>query len=222
MGLLNPISSNDLPPNGAPAAAERDFSQLVSDARAGCSESLGQLIEGCRSYLLMIANGALDDQLRIKVAASDLVQETLCAAGGAFERFTGENEQELRWWLRRILLNKLASARRTFQGSEKRQIANEISLEASAAPDNSPWLLADERATPRQLALAKEESNAIRRVLTALTARHREVIERRCFELQPFGDIGLAMNISGDAARKLWCRAIEQFRLLWEQNDESG
>ncbi len=87
-----------------------DFVTLTHAARDGCAESLGQLVDRCRNYLLLVANRGLNPDLRVKVGASDLVQETLLAAQRGFDRFEGSSDAELRLWLRRILLNKMASA----------------------------------------------------------------------------------------------------------------
>ena len=72
--------------------------------------------------IVYLANHELDDQLRGKVGPSDIVQETFVQAKAAFGSFRVRNEHEVRAWLRKILLNKLADTRRDFQQAAKRNI----------------------------------------------------------------------------------------------------
>jgi RNA polymerase sigma-70 factor (ECF subfamily) len=103
-------------------------------ARAGSRTALGDLLEECRSYLLLIANRELGEGIQAKVGASDLVQETFVEAQKIFERFEGNSSQELRAWLVRILEFKLAQASRRFAGTEKRDVRREtIGLRIRAA-----------------------------------------------------------------------------------------
>ena len=41
---------------------------------------MGDLLEGCRQYLLLVANEELDSELTAKSGASDMVQETFLRA----------------------------------------------------------------------------------------------------------------------------------------------
>src|SRR5262245_52253809 len=86
------------------------------------------MLDGCRQYLLLVANEQLDPDLRDKLGPSDLVQETFLEAQQDFGRFHGHSEQELLAWLRRILLNNLADARRRYRGAGKRDVGREIAL----------------------------------------------------------------------------------------------
>ena len=52
----------------------------VTTARGGSREALGEALESCRAYLLLVANRELDDDLQAKGAPSDLVQETFLEA----------------------------------------------------------------------------------------------------------------------------------------------
>ena len=77
---------------------------LLAAARAGSREALGRVLEGCRRYLLGVAEGELDPDLRSKGGASDIVQETFLEAQRDFARFQGSSPEELRAWLRQVLV----------------------------------------------------------------------------------------------------------------------
>src|SRR5229473_4224741 len=83
--------------------------RLLGQARAGCTEALGRLLELYRNYLRLLARTQIDFALRVRLDPSDLVQETLLEAHRDFPQFLGTTEkEELVTWLRRILVRNLA------------------------------------------------------------------------------------------------------------------
>jgi RNA polymerase sigma-70 factor (ECF subfamily) len=208
--------------NPAPAGPpSSDAEQWIAQARSGCGNSLGRLAERCRQYLLLVANRELDDGLRSKVGASDLVQETLLTVQQSFDRFEGTSEVDLRRWVRQILLNKIAQTKRFYGQSQKRDIHRE-QPPTDDAQEARDWLgLVDQAATPYRKAIADEQTAAIERAIECLPEHYRQVITLRCFDRQSFVEIGRSLQISDDAARKLWCRAIDRLRREWEASDES-
>lgn len=81
-----------------------------------------------RAYLRVLAHSLLKTSgpLQNKVAASDVVQETLLQAHTALAQFQGTTEVEFTGWLRTILANKLTDAARHF-GRQKRDAGLEQS-----------------------------------------------------------------------------------------------
>src|SRR5690348_12194832 len=110
------------------AEANDGAERWLAAARAGSLEALGQALEACRGYLLLIAQRELSPELLAKGGASDLVQETLLDAFQAFGRFHGDSEEQLRQWLRRLLLNNLLDFSRQFRDTAKRQLGRESPL----------------------------------------------------------------------------------------------
>ena len=74
------------------------------------------MLDGCRQYLLMIANEVIGPELQAKLGASDLVQETFVEAHRHLAAFRGKTEGELRAWLRRILECRLSNQRAVVPG----------------------------------------------------------------------------------------------------------
>src|SRR5689334_22576253 len=95
-------------PAAGPFRQPQNLESQIRDARRGSQEALGRLLEGCRQYLLLVANEQLDAELRDKLGPSDLVQDTFADAQHDFPQFHGHTRQQLLAWLRRILLNNLA------------------------------------------------------------------------------------------------------------------
>lgn len=179
----------------------------IEEARRGSRAVRGELFETCRNYLLLVANRELDTELRAKLGPSDLVQETFVRAQQHFGRFEGKSEAELRAWLTQILVNRCHDARRAFCQAAKRR--GERALGANASDDLDKQLPIDHRTPSRQI-LASEEALAIAAALGKLSDVHQQVLRLRYWEDLTFEVIGRQLGRSGDAARKLWYRAIER------------
>jgi RNA polymerase sigma-70 factor (ECF subfamily) len=194
----------------------KDANHWLAEARAGSRESLGQALEICRRYLLLVAERELAPDLRAKGGASDLVQETFLEAQRDFLQFDGTTEGELRAWLRQVLLNNLGEFTRRYRITQKRAVGREIGLDGDGSAAGPGAGLAADTPSPSGQALAHEQAGALQRALERLPAAYREVITLRYDRERSFEEIGLLMNRSPEAARKLWARAMERFRQEWE------
>lgn len=202
------------PPADRPWPPE-DADRQIRDAQDGADGALGAVLEGCRQYLLLVANDQLDAELRDKVGASDLVQDTFLDAQRGFGRFHGTTREELLAWLRRILLNNLTDARRRYREGGKRDVGREVAL-ADANGDELGRDLAREDDSPEGRLAAVEQSESLRRALDQLPEASRQVIEWRNYELCSFAEVGRRLGKSEEAARKVWARAVEQLQKLLE------
>jgi RNA polymerase sigma-70 factor (ECF subfamily) len=162
-----------------------------------------------------VANEEFDPDLQHKLGPSDVVQETFLDAQRDFQQFEGKTEQELLAWLRRILFNNLADARRRYHGAGKRDVAREVPL-TDAPAEQLRDSIARETDTPRTRLHALEQTETVRRALDQLPEASRRVIEWRNFELLSFAEIGRRLGKSENAARKAWARAIEQLKRTLE------
>jgi len=200
-------------PTGSEASLGGSLEQLLQAARAGSTEALGRVFEGCRHYLLLVANEGLESDLHAKAGASDLVQDTFLEAQQAFIRFQGTSERDLLAWLRQILLHNLANFRRRYRQTEQRQAVREVSLDAA---DRLRGLLQADASSPSSQAIRHEQAEALRQAIERLPEPYREVILLRHREQGSFEEIGRRLGRSPDAARMLWWRAFE--RLAEELN----
>lgn len=207
--------SDSLNGHGNPA-----HESLFAAARGGSIEDLGSLLEGCRQYLLLVANEELNGDLHAKGGASDLVQETFLEAQRDFSQFHGENEEQLLAWLRKILKNNLANFIRRFRGTQQRQIGRERSLDSNASDGLNAADLFDDTTSPSARAIKNEDVELLQAALGRLTEDDRNVLTLRHRDLLAFKEIGRHMNRSPDAVRMLWWRAIE--RLADELDKQHG
>jgi RNA polymerase sigma-70 factor (ECF subfamily) len=182
----------------------------IAAARHGEPESLGKALESFRGYLLSVARGSMEPDLLVKGGASDLVQETFLDAYRDFGRFEGGDAKDLCVWLRGILMHRVANFRRRYRETEKRRIDREVSLTRPGDAEGAATSEGD--ASPSQEIERLERSRAVLDALGRLPERHRVVILLRHEERLTFGEIGLRLGISEEAARKRWGRAVERVR----------
>src|SRR5215472_18934808 len=137
-----------------------DAAQRLAAARAGSREALGQALEAFRGYLLLLAQEDLDPELRAKGGASDLVQDTFLEAQRDFGQFHGASVDELRAWLRRLLLNNMANFTRQYRERAKREVRREVPLEAGGSSHERGAGLVANTLSPSGEALAQEQAEA--------------------------------------------------------------
>jgi RNA polymerase sigma-70 factor (ECF subfamily) len=194
------------------AEPTEEVARCLNAARTGSREALGAALEACRGYLLAIAQRELDTDLHAKGGASDLVQQTLVEAIRDFERFPGQTENDLLQWLRRLMLNNLADFTRHYRATDKRQVGREVVVGGGDSSSDRGGGLAAALPSPSGEAMAREQAEAIQRVLARLPEDYRRVILWRYQEQRSFDDIGRLLNLTPNAARKLLLRAVERVR----------
>jgi len=191
---------------------------LLDQARAGDGAARGRLLELYRNYLRLMARSLISQPLRVRLDASDLVQETLLKAHAEFHSFLGLTEPELVAWLRQILVRSLADQVRQHRASKRdyrREESIEVMLDRSslaiqqqlAAPVSSPSVHTSRR----------EQGVLLAGALEKLPADYREVFLLRNLERIPFDEIATRMNRSSGAVRMLWTRAIKKLSQLLKE-----
>jgi RNA polymerase sigma-70 factor (ECF subfamily) len=189
-----------------------EVGQRLAEARAGSREALGQALQACRGYLLVLAERELDPDLRAKGGASDLVQGTFLEAQKDFAHFLGNSEDELRSWLRQILLHNLANFTRRYRATAKRRLGREVVLDVSGSSADREGGLQVDALSASGLAMKEEQGEALRRALERLPDDYRQVILLHYQEQRPFEEIAPLMHRSYEAVRSLWARAIRRLR----------
>jgi RNA polymerase sigma-70 factor (ECF subfamily) len=155
----------------------------------------------------MVAAQGLDSDLAAKAGASDLVQDTLLGAYRDFGTFHGRSRDELRAWLRKILENNLAVFRRRYRGTQKRQVSLEVPIDRGSVRSDRGELACDSE-SPSTIAVRREQASILMAALGRLPIDYRRVIIWYQYDQLTFEVIGRRLGRSGDAARKLWSRAL--------------
>ncbi len=197
---------------------QNDFLQLIRNAKGGCSDSLEELIRECQPYLLAIANAEIDADLAAKVGASDLVQNSMLSAQRCIGNFEGESREELLAWLRGILLNDLKQTHRYYRVA-KRHVGREQPLEDDRIGSVSATPV-DRVESPSTALSGREQEQLLYHAMGALREEERKVIELRNWQRLTFTQIGVEMNRSANAVRKLWSRAVIRLQEVMDGEHE--
>jgi RNA polymerase sigma-70 factor, ECF subfamily len=190
----------------------QQLEESLAAARAGSREALGQVLSQYHYYLLQVARRQLARDLQAKGDASDLVQETFLEAQRFFDRFEGHSGDELRAWLRCVLVHQTAKVGRRFRTTQKRRLSREVHLDPSNPLVATESLPAATVPSPSQHLLARERQEVLLRALDRLPEDYRRVMLLRYQKELTFEEIGRQMRRSADAARMLWARALERLK----------
>ena len=179
----------------------------MPDDLAGPEESLKQL----RAWLRRYASVLLDERLRGKVDASDVVQDTLLKAHIHWDDLRGQSEGERRAWLRRILANTLNDLVRRYLQGQKRAVGQECSLEALLQESSASMagLLADMRPGPEEAARQGEDLLWLADGLAELPEDQREAVRLRHLLGKPVGEVAKEMGKTRAAVAGLLRRGLE-------------
>jgi RNA polymerase sigma-70 factor (ECF subfamily) len=185
--------------------------QLMQQARAGDGDALGRLLAMYRNYLALIARLQVDERIKAKVDASDVVQEACLEAFRDFASFRGSTEKELLAWLRQILVSNLSNLFRHYAGTQRRDVRLEVGLGVERS-SQALGGLAQPQSSPSERADRREQAALLAEALGRLSPDHREVIILRNLQALPFAEVAVRMGRSVDAVEKLWARALIQLR----------
>lgn len=190
------------------------FASLLNHARSGDAPAQGDLLRRFEPWLRLLVRVQLESRFAAKFDASDVVQQTLLEAVKAFPQFRGSTEAELTAWLRQILAHALAHEIRRYHGTAKRDITQEVSLEAELAQSSQRLgaMLAESGPSPSQQAARRELDVLLADVLARLPDDYRDVLIFRHLEDFSHEEIASRMNRSPGAVRMLWVRALAALR----------
>jgi RNA polymerase sigma-70 factor (ECF subfamily) len=188
--------------------------ELLRLARAGDGPALGQLLERCRGYLMLLARVQVDRRLQGKVEAADLVQEVYLEVQRTFGQFRGDTEAEFLGWLRRMLAAHATMAVRRYCGTRGRDVRLERRLadEVDRSSQAIGFALADRQSSPSQRAVRREQAVLVAAALEALPADYRDVIVLRHLEGLTFPEVARRLGRSLPSVKNVWIRALSLLR----------
>jgi RNA polymerase sigma-70 factor (ECF subfamily) len=196
--------------------------ELMSKARAGETEALGELCALYRNYLRMVVRTGLGPRLRERLELSDVVQEALVEVVRQFPQFTGQNEAALVGWLRRLVGQKLADLGRYHSRTKRAGGVAPIPLDA-------PWegrggenqgnqagrlldMLALSQTSPSEIVSRRELIVLLADALAALPDGEADVLWLYHAENLSFEVIGERMGVSRKSVRGIWARGLKRLK----------
>lgn len=174
-----------------------------------------QAPERFRDYLVMLARMQLGRDVRARLDASDLVQQTLLDAHRDRDQFRGQGEADMAAWLRRLLACNILDAHRAVSRA-KRDIARERSLDIELDQSSSrlgSCLIADQT-SPSQDAQLHERAIWLAAALAKLPEAQRLALLRRYVEGLSVSEIGRELGRTPAAVAGLLKRGTQALRTL--------
>ena len=183
------------------APQTEEESELVARSREGDVAAFSRLMEEHQSRLVAQALAFCGDSHQ----ARDLAQETMVAAWKSLARFDGSCR--FFTWLYAILLRQ---HRKTLGWFSRRLPLATIEQQAAAQRH--------EDAAAREPSVGDDEESALlRAMVTALPAKHREVIRLRFYAEASEAEIASALGISAGTVKSRLYHALEKLRKMKEK-----
>ena len=174
-------------------------------------ESYDQLFERHRTSIKKFVEIRLDDKLRARIDASDIVQETQVEVFRRLDDFLDRRPMPFHIWLKKTAHERLIETRRQHLHATKRAVAREISNRSSV-------LLADQLLesvkSPSQLVSEEEVAGHVRDAVNRLSENDREILIMRSYECFSYKEIAYILEIRIATARKRYGRALLQLHKL--------
>lgn len=187
--------------------APGNWFELIQAARDGDDAALCQIWQQLRSYILMFADQRLDQGLKGKLDASDIVQQSLLEAHRDFREFRGQSEAELKSWICRLVVHNLTDAGRRFRQSQQRCLTKEVSWCAEAEASAMSG-----EASVSSVIRRRETDDELMRAVAELPERSQQVLELRHRMGLSHAQIAQELGMTEAAARKLWSRIVEELQ----------
>lgn len=174
-----------------------------------------------QSWLRLHARLQIDKHFQGKFDESDIAQQTVIEAWRSQSNFRGSSERERLAWLRQILANVLGHEKRRYQGTQKRDLRREQSLEKSISQSSMMLgaIIPAEQTSPSQIVQQRESEALVAEALERLPADYREVIIQRNLQGKSHEEIAKSLGRTTAAARMLWIRALRQLKQEFDNND---
>ncbi|HEY2882328.1 MAG TPA: RNA polymerase sigma factor [Pirellulales bacterium] len=192
--------------------------ELMARVRSGDSQAMADFLVARRPQLMAFIDRRLGAGLRRKIEVDDLYQEVSAEA----IRSIGEvqlAERDPFSWLCQLVERKIIDAHRRFFGSQKRDAAREISLNAGGdgGSDTRPGLinLLVASMTSASQAFSRDQKQ-IRLVaaLEQLPEENREALRMRYLENLPSKQIAQKMGKSDGAIRVMLTRSLAKLEQI--------
>ena len=188
--------------------------ELLIQAKAGDRAAVDGLLARHRDALRRMIDLRMDQMVRRRVDASDIVQDVLIEANRRLDEYLKNPAMPFHLWLRQMAQDRLIDAHRRHRSAARRSIDREQPLAATV--DQSTYdlaaALADPELTPAAAATWHELQSRFQAAVEQLDEQDREVILMRHFEYLSNSDVAAALGLSEAAAGMRYLRAMRRLR----------
>jgi RNA polymerase sigma-70 factor (ECF subfamily) len=191
---------------------------LLERIRAGDREALADLFQRHRDRLHRMIELRIDERLRGRIDASDVLQESFLDLAKRMEGYLNDPRLPVFLLLRLVVSDRLALIHRRHLGTRMRDAAQEVSLHRHRSPQNSSAALASMllgRATsPSNAAIRAEQILQVQQAVNSLQPLDREVVALRHFEQLSRAETAAVLGITEQAVTKRFIRALKKLATI--------
>ena len=181
--------------------------RLLTRIRSGERAAFNELFDRHRKDLRRAVKLRLDRQLRARVDASDIVQESQLEAYRRLDDYLERAPMPFKIWLRKTAQEQIHTHRRAHVQTARRSVLREAAL-----PDRSSMLIAapllHAGPSPSQHVMKREYARLVTEAVNDLAELDREILLMRNVEGLTHEAIAQVLDVSHDAVRKRYGRAL--------------
>jgi RNA polymerase sigma-70 factor (ECF subfamily) len=155
----------------------------------------------------------MDSAVRVRVDASDVVQDAMIEAFERIDSFFDGVPQPVFLWLRYLTLQRLLQVRRFHVDAQRRDARSEVRLAATSRADLAERLT-ESATSPSGVFARKEKRAALLRALEALADADREILVLRCLEELSNAEAAGVLGLNETTASSRFVRALARAQQL--------
>jgi len=196
--------------------------QLLTQARQGNGSAVNQLLEKHREAVRRMIDLRMDQMLKRRIDASDIVQEVMIEANRRLQKYLEDPVMPFHLWLRQMAKDRLIDAHRRHRGAARRNLDREQSIGVNFAGESSIDLMAqlrDQQLTPAAAATWHELERRFEAACQQLDPQDQEVVLMRHFEHLSNVEAATVMDITPQAASMRYLRAMRRLREFLNEID---
>jgi RNA polymerase sigma-70 factor (ECF subfamily) len=194
---------------------QQDTEQLLAAAREGDSSAVNQLLDRHRGAIRQMIDLRMDQMIKRRVDASDIVQEVMIEANRRLAEFLKNPVMPFHLWLRQMAKDRLIDAHRRHRGAGRRSLDREQPLVTVAGSESSVDLIAqirDSELTPAAAATWRELQSRFQQACEQLDDLDQEIVLLRHFEHLSNSEAAAVLQLSPQAASMRYLRAMRRLR----------
>lgn len=199
--------------------------QLLNHAREGDGDAVNALLERHRNAVRRMIDLRMDQVLKRRVDASDIVQEVMIEANRRLNDYLADPSMPFHLWLRQMAKDRLIDAHRRHRGAARRSMDREQPLATAASNESSLDLMAqlrDTELTPAAAATWHELERRFQIACDQLDTQDQEVVLMRHFEHLSNGETAEALGLTPQAASMRYLRAMRRLREFMVEGETEG
>ena len=194
---------------------EQDLTSALSKAQSD-QGFWAELTQEFRPRLRRMVDLRMEEQIRGRLDASDVVQDAFLEAFQRLPEYVDNPAVPFYVWLRALTFQRLTLAHRQNLGVKARDARRETPLQRGFITDATSAVLMNALLgttdSPSAVAVREEQKQAIERALAEMDPTDREVLILRHFEEMTNNEIAATLDLKPSAATNRYIRALEKLK----------